>query len=237
MYVNPVYLPQFSNREDLLLTVSLFDDDTGQPIKLDGCNTFNTQPFTGSAWTVTDGAIVTSSTTPLTVPVFPLFSASLLAMALTVAPSLAINPGDPIVIADTPTGLNTFTGYVTSYSFSTGILVVQIGMSFLFEIRRLVQSTYNNSGYETWYDFGVPDGCAPLLKATNGRGISIIDIGVIQILFPASMTQQLRGGTYQTGLMMTDGVNTRQLFIGPLPVFQGSVSKLPVSASPGPVWN
>lgn len=236
MYVNPVLLPQFSNREDLLLTVSLFDDDTGQPIKLDGCTTFNTQPFTGSAWTVTDGAIITSSTTPLTVPVFPLFSASLLAMALTVAPGLAINPGDPIIIADTPTGLNTFTGYVTSYSFSTGILVVQIGMSFLFEIRRHAPRN-DGSGYVPWYDFGTPNECGPLLKATNGRGISIIDIGVVQVLIPASMMQQLHGGTYQVGMIFTDGVNTRQISIGTLPVFQGSVSKLPVSASPGPVWN
>lgn len=236
MYVNPVYLPQFSNREDLLLTVSLFDDDTGQPIKVDGCTTFNTQPFTGSAWTVTDGTIVTSSVTPLTVPVFPVFSASLLAMALTVGVGLAINPGDPILIADTATGLNTFTGYVTSYSTSTGILVVQIGCSFLFEIRRGAPRN-DGSGYVPWYDFGTPNECGPLLKATNGKGLSIIDIGVIQVLIPASSMQQLYGGTYQTGLIFTDGINTRQISIGPLPIFQGGVSKLPVSANPGPVWN
>jgi hypothetical protein len=236
VYVNPVYLPQFSNREDLLLTVSLFDDDTGQPIKLDGCTTALGQPFTGSAWTVTDGAIVTSSVTPLTVPVFPLFSASLLAMALTVGVGLAINPGDPIVIADTPTGLNTFTGYVTSYSATSGILVVQIGMSFLFEIRRRGPQ-FSGSGYETWYDFGVPGECGPLIVATNGQGISIVDIGLVQVLIPAVMMQRLHGGTYHTGMVFTDGANTRQISIGMLPIFQGSVSKLPIAASPGPVWN
>ena len=236
MYINPVLLPQFSNREDLLLTVSLFDDDTDpkQPIKLDGCTTALPFPFTGSAWTVTDGAIVTSSTTPLTIPVFPLFSASLLAMPLTVAPGLAINPGDPIVIADTPTGLNSMTGYVTSYSTSTGILIVQIGCSFLLEIRR--HQNHNFDGYSPWLEVGIAD-LGPILKATNGKGISIIDTGVIQVLIPASMMQQLHGGTYQVGMIFTDGVNTRQISIGTLPVFQGSVSRLPVSANPGPVWN
>jgi hypothetical protein len=59
VYINPVLLPQFSNREDLLLTVSLFDDDTGQPIKVDGCTTALPFAFTGTAWTVTDGPIIT----------------------------------------------------------------------------------------------------------------------------------------------------------------------------------
>ena len=36
MYASPILLPQFSNREDLLLPVSIFDDDTGQPINLSG---------------------------------------------------------------------------------------------------------------------------------------------------------------------------------------------------------
>lgn len=236
MYINPVLLPQFSNREDLLLTVAINDDDTGQPIKVDGCTTALPFPFTGSAWTVTDGAIITTSVTPLTIPVFPLFSASLLAMALTVGVGLAINPGDPILIADTPTGLNTMVGYVTSYSTSTGILIVQIGCSFLLEIRRRGPQ-FSGSGYETWYDFGTTSDCGPLLAATNGKGISIIDIGVIQVLVPASQMQQLCGGTYNVGLIFTDGVNTRQISIGTLPVFQGSVSRLPVSANPGPVWN
>lgn len=212
----------------------MFDDDTGQPIKLDGCTTALPFPFTGSAWTVTDGAIVTHSTTALTVPVFPIFSAAQLALVLTVGVNLSIVGGDPIVIADTATGLNTMTGYVSSYSPSTGMLIVQIGISFLFEIRR--HQNHNFDGYSPWLEVGIAD-LGPLLRATNGAGISIIDIGVIQILIPASSMQQLHGGTYHTGLVMTDGSSTRQVSIGPLPIFQGSVSKLPISAPPGPVWN
>jgi len=170
------------------------------------------------------------------VPVFPIFSAAQLALVLTVGVNLSIVGGDPIVIKDTATGLNTMAGYVSSYSPSTGMLIVQIGISFLFEIRRAAPRN-DGSGYVPWYDFGTPNECGPLLKATNGAGISIIDIGVIQILIPAATMQQLSGGTYQTGLIMTDGANTRQVSIGPLPIFQGGVSRLPISADPGPVWN
>jgi hypothetical protein len=236
VYINPVYLPQVSNREDYLLTVSLFDDDTGQPVKVDGCTTVLNQPFTGNAWTVTDGGIVTTSMTPMTIPVFPVTLSSLLAQALTVGLNLAINPGDPITIADTATGFNTMVGYVTSYSPSNGALVVQIGVAFLFEIRR-TGARFDGAGYIPWYDFGVPDEYGPLLSATNGNGVSIIDVGVIQILIPANIFQKLHGGTYSASLIMTDGINTRQVFVGQLPVQHGNVSKMPVAAMAGPVWN
>lgn len=236
MYINPVFLPQFSNREDLLLTVSLFDDDTAQPIKVDGCTTAGSLPFTGIAWTVTDGAIVTTSTTPMTIPVFPLFGNAQLNLNLTVGIGLAINPGDPIVIKDTATGLNTMTGYVASYVISTGAMIVQIGCAFFFEIRRGPPRN-TGSGYVPWYEFGTPNECGPLLRASNGQGISIIDTGVIQIMIPAGMFERLHGGTYTASLIVTDGINTRQMFVGSLPVVQGHLSKVPVFVDPGPIWN
>jgi hypothetical protein len=236
VYINPVLLPQFSNREDLLLTVSLVDDDTLQPIKLDGCTTFNTQPFTGVAWTVISGLNATTSTTPMTIPVFPLSSNAQLNLNLTVGVGLAINPGDPVIISDTATGLNTMTGYVASYVISTGAMIVQIGCAFFFEIRRGAPRN-TGSGYVPWYDFGTPNECGPLLRASNGKGISIVDIGVIQILIPAGMFERLHGGTYTASLIVTDGVNTRQMFVGSLPVVQGHLTKVPVLVDPGPVWN
>jgi hypothetical protein len=36
MYANPILLPQYSNREDLLLPISIFDDDLNQAINLSG---------------------------------------------------------------------------------------------------------------------------------------------------------------------------------------------------------
>lgn len=224
-------MPQISNREDFLLTVSLWDDDTGQPVRFDGTQTALPQPFTSAAWTVVDGAIITTSTTGITIPVFPIAN-QLTALALVVGKNLAIAPGDPVTIYDTATGLNRMTGYVVSYGISTGFLVVQIGCSFLFEIRR-TGAHYDGSGYIPWYDFGIPDEHGPLLQATLGTGIQIIDIGVIQIMIPAAAIQKLRNGTYSAALIVTDSVNTRQMFIGQLPVQWGAVTRGPVNAAAG----
>lgn len=191
-------------------------------------------PFTSTAWTVSSGDIVTSSTTPLTIPVFPIDSAALLSLSLTVGIGLAILPGAPIMIADLATGLNYMYGYVISYVASTGALVVQIGMSFLFEIRRGCDGDrgYNGSGYAPYYDFGSYDR-GPLLQATNGNGVAITDIGFIQILIPASIFQKLSGGTYTAALVMTDSVSTREILIGQLPVIHGGVSRMPLPANTG----
>jgi hypothetical protein len=135
MYANPVLLPQFSNREDLLLTISIFDDDTGQPVDLAGVKLALPQNFTAAAWTVTDGAIITTSATQITIPYFPQGS-QLSALSLIVGVGLAIAAGDPITIKDTATGLNSMTGFVISYAGNTGALVVQIGKTFQFEIRK-----------------------------------------------------------------------------------------------------
>jgi hypothetical protein len=222
MYINPLLLPQFTNREDLLLTISLNDDDTGLPINLAGITLVNPNGFTGSSWKVTDGSIITSSTTPLTIPGYPIGS-QLSTLSLTVGTNLGIKPGDPITIADN-TGLNTMTGYVVSYA-STGALICQIGLTFQFEIRR-GRPGDAGTGYVTWYDFGVQNDQGPLLAAALGTGITITDVGFIQILLPEAQFKTLSHGptTYAAALTMTDSVNTRQIFLAQLPVFSGGVT-------------
>jgi hypothetical protein len=209
--------------------VSLFDDDTGQPVRMDGTQTANAMAFTASAWTIVDGAIQTTSATSITIPVYPIGN-QLSALALTVGANLGILAGDPVVISDTATGLNTMMGYVVSYVPATGAMVAQIGCTFVFEIRR-TGARYDGSGYIPWYDFGVPDEFGPLLSASLGNGISYVDVGVIQIMIPVSAFQTLRGGTYSAALTVTDSINTRQMFIGQLPVQWGGVSKAPASAA------
>jgi hypothetical protein len=223
-----VLLPQVSNREDLLLTISLFDDDTGNPVLMDGTQTVNGQAFTSSAWTVTDGAISTTSTTEITIPAYP-FGNDLSSLSLTVGTGLAIEAGDPITIADEATGLNSMTGYVLSYASSTGALTVQIGCTFEFEIRRHGPHR-EGSGYAPFYDIGTYCGDAPIISAQLGNGNEYIDVGYIQIMIPASIFQKLRLGTYSAALTVTDSVNTRQMFVAQLPVQFGGVSR--VSASP-----
>jgi hypothetical protein len=230
MYINRAFLPQVTNREDLLLTVSLFDDDTGQPIKIDGAVTASGQAFTAAAWTVTDGTIVTTSATSITIPAFPIGN-QLSALALTVAAGLAIKAGDPVVIADTATLKNTMTGYVVSYASATGALVCQIGVTFQFEIRRGGPRNVG-AGYIPWYDWGTPDSLGPLLTASLGSGITIVDIGMIQILIPEvtfrtlsdNTNLQATTGTFKIGMTLTDSVNTRQLFLADLPVLYGGVT-------------
>ena len=237
MYAYPVLLPAFSNREDLLLTCSLFDDDTGDPIELSGRTLAMPGNFTGGNWTVTDGGIVTNSTSTLTIPDFPI-GGTLAAVALTVGVGLAINDGDPIVIAD-QTGLNTMTGYVTSYVPSTGALVCQIGITFEFEIRKT--GPYRNwgggpGGYTPFYDIGTYCNDGPLITAQLGNGISIIDTGFLQILIPAALFQKLRLGTFLASMTMTDSVNTRQVFVGELPVQFGGVGRAPVANLTATQW-
>jgi hypothetical protein len=230
MYVNRAFLSQVTNREDLLLSLSLFDDDTGQPIKLDGCTTANGLPFTASAWTVTDGTIVTTSATQLTIPVFPIGS-QVSALALTVGTGLAINAGDPVTIKDTATGLNSMTGYVVSYASATGALVCQVGLTFQFEIRRGGPRNYGG-GFVPWFDFGTPDDLGPLISASLGNGITVIDVGYVQIFIPEAQFKTLGSGTFSgstTGTLnaamtMTDSVSTRQIFLAELPVLYGGVT-------------
>jgi hypothetical protein len=244
MYGSPtIFLGEVSNREDLLLTISFFDDDTGQPINMTGITLANSGvAFTGSAWTITDGSIVTSSTTTITIPTLPITTAALAALALTVGTGLAINTGDQVVIADS-TGLNTLTGAVTSYTPASGAMIVQIGWTYLFEIRRGPPRN-TGSGYVPWYDFGTPGDYGPLLVATLGAGISVVDAGVIQLLIYAQIAPTggvgnfagLSGGTYWACMTATDGLSTRQVFIGKLPVYHGGVSKGDVGSSTSSAW-
>jgi hypothetical protein len=198
---------------------------------MDGTQTAIPAPFTSAAWTVVDGAITTASTTGIIIPTYPIAN-QLTTLALVVGNNLAIAQGDPISIFDTATGLNRMTGYVLSYQISNGFLQVQIGCTFLFEIRR-TGARFDGSGYIPYYDFGVSDEHGPLLQATLGTGIQIIDIGVIQIMIPAAAIQKLRNGTYSAALVVTDSVNTRQMFVGQLPVQWGAVTRGPINAQAG----
>ena len=223
MWINPVLFPQVSNREDFITTLQLYDDDTFTLLNLDGTQVAGIVAFTSAAWTVTDGAIVTTSSTSITIPVYPIGS-QLSALALTVGAGLAILPGDAITIADTATGLNTMTGYVTSYNSGTGALVCQIGWTYQFEIRKTPPNWQPGLGYISWYDFGIAEQ-SPILQASLANGeITVVSNGTLQVRIPEATFRTLRSGTYATCMTMTDSVNTRQIFLGRLPVFWGGVS-------------
>jgi hypothetical protein len=215
-------LPAFTNREDLQLLLGLSDDDTGQAINLAGITLQNPNGFTGSTWTVKDGSIVTSSNTTITIPPYPIGN-QLSTLALTVGTGLGILPGDAVTILD-PSGLNTMTGTVTSYVSATGALVCQIGMTYQFEIRGRGPRDLT-SGFTPWFDVGVENDEGPLLSASLGNGIMVVDVSFIQILIREAQFKTLSAArSYLASLTLTDGVNTRQVFIGQLPVLWGGVT-------------
>jgi hypothetical protein len=223
MFHYPDLLPPFSNREDFLLSVSVFDDDTGQAIDMTGIKLANPgASFTAAAWTVTDGAINTTSATSITIPSYPVGN-QLSALALTVGTGLDILPGDPITIADTATGLNTMTGTVLSYTPSNGALSVQIGWTFQFEIR-------HGGPRNAWDDYspqflvGIAPVSQPILTASLGNGIMLIDVGYLQIQILEATFRQLIHRTYQAALVAFNGYSRRQLFVARLPVQYGGVT-------------
>ena len=231
MYINPVLFPQVSNREDLLRTVALFDDDTGEAIDVSGRVLATPGDFTSANWWVTTGAIVTASVTQLTIPDYPIGD-QLQAVALTVAPGLAIAAGSPVTIADAATGLNTMTGYVTSYAPATGALVAQIGCAFEFEIRGQYNTREYDGGYGPSSYIGT-DACeTPLISAQLGNGLTLVDLGKVEIRIPAATMSKLRYRTYQIGMSAYDGYDSRQLFIGKLPVLAGGTRLLPLQTPP-----
>jgi hypothetical protein len=234
MYMDRVLFAQVSNREDFISTTAVFDDISGQPINLAGTILANAAvPFTASSWNVVDGPIVTTSNTTLTIPVPPIGS-QLLAVTLTVAPSLNIALGDPVKISDTATGLNQMLGYVTGYAAGTGRLVCQVGVSFQFEIRGDSAGTF--SGYSANYDWGLPNDQGAVLRATLGNGITIVDVGFLTIFIPEitfrgvldipfNSQSNTVARTLMASLTMTDTINTRQLYIGRLPILFGGVTQ------------
>ena len=237
MYQYPVILPTVSNREDFILTVAINDDSTGEPIKLDGCTTaVPGQPFTGSSWTVANGIQSVPSTSILTIPTFPIVGAAQASLFLFVPTNVAFSQGDPVTITDVNPA-NSMSGRILSYMPSTGALVVQIGMTFLFEARRGgPKPDLWGIGYSSYPDIGsIPD-YGPLLSAQLGTGVAVVDIGYIQIIQPVALFQKLLGGTYVVGLIMSDSVNTRQIFSGTMPVIQGHVSHSPLAPVVGPLW-
>jgi hypothetical protein len=228
MYVWPVTFPVQTNREDLLRTVSLFDDDTGSAIDFSGRTLAAPGDFTGTNWTVTDGTIITTSATSLKIKDYP-FGNEMQAIAPIVGLNLGILAGDFATISD-PTGKNTMSGYVVSYAPATGALVMQIGSAFEFEIRG---HHHHGNGGEWGYsesaaDMGV-DCSSPLISAQLGNGITVIGLGVLQLRIPAYTMAKLRHRTYGAAMTMFDGSDTRQIFTGKQPIVSGGVATMPIA--------
>lgn len=97
------------------------------------------------------------------------------------------------------------------------------------EIRRSRQARLGDCGYSENYDYG-SYGQSPLITLSLGSGITIVDVGVLQIDVAVSQMRSLEPGYYAIALVIADGQTTdanthaAQIFVGGLPVVWGGVS-------------
>lgn len=209
-----------TNRESWSPIISLFDDDTGKPINL----TYTLGSGTFASWNVDvsatlQGAALFSSNSSSSLTIGTgVFNAVLPA-------GLAIVPGQ-FVTFTALTGTGVMMGVVNSYNASTGAIQYTVStMTVALEIRRDRFGTgqRNDTGYVNFFDYGNVDDWGPIISLSLGNGITIIDVGTLQVYIAESQMRQLAGRTHIVAAVLTsaDGIDARQLFLGRLPVLDG----------------
>ena len=144
---------------------------------------------------------------------------------------LAILPGQYVTYISQIDSTKWMTGQINSYNTLTGAIQFSIvTVAIQLEIRRIQRNGGNmwgQDGYGTSFSgTGTYDNARPILTASIGNGVSIVDTGIIQIYFSETSFRQLGRGEHSVAatLASSDGVDVRQLFLGLLPVFDGQVT-------------
>ena len=71
-----------------------------------------------------------------------------------------------------------------------------------------------------------PIGGSVVLSTTTAEGgISVVDDGVIEVVFSSALMNALLPQAYQVGCTMTLNGDTRQIIVGEVPVFDGIVTR------------
>lgn len=224
MYQSATQFPQVTNRESWTQLVGVYDDATGQPINLT-----NTQgQGTFSNWSVQIAATLYGATLLATTSLTPLTIGNGTFNAVVPA-GLAISPGQFVTFISQLDTTQFMQGQVTAYNAGTGaISFIIAAVSIQLEIRRVSRhgSDFRDSGYGANYTLGSYDCDRPILTASIGNGITIVDQGIFQIYFPESSFRQLGSGMHSVAatIASADGIDVRQLFLGRLPVFAGGVT-------------
>lgn len=146
-----------------------------------------------------------------------------------IAPGLAITPGQFVTYIAQNAQQNWMQGQVTAYDPTTGNISFDIAtVAIELEIRREQRhgDVFRDSGYGANYALGSYDWDNPILTASIGNGITIVDQGIFQVYFAETSFRQLGSGMHSVAatLASADGIDVRQLFLGRLPVFSGRVT-------------
>lgn len=215
MYQSSTIFPQVTTRESWTQLIGVYDDATGDPINLS--NTSGQGTF--SAWSVQ------IANTLYGTPVITANSVNTLTIGNgsfsdVIAPNLNIQPNQYVTYISQADTANWMQGQVTFYDSTTGAIDFTIAtVAIELEIRRA-------EGHGANYMLGPYDWGSPILTASIGNGISIVDVGVFQVYFSETDFRSLGSGMHSVAatLASADGVDVRQLFLGRLPVFAGRVT-------------
>jgi hypothetical protein len=224
VYQPQTQFPAITTRESWSQLIGVYDDDTGDPINLtntSGQGTFASWAVQISATLYGAALINTTSLTSLTIGNGP-FTA-------TIPSGLAITPGQFVKFLSQANNTNWMQGQITAYNPATGVISFNIAtVSIELEIRRISRhgSDFRDSGYGANYTLGSYDWGAPILSASIGNGITIVDRGIFQIYFSETQFRSLGSGMHSVAatLASADGIDVRQLFLGRLPVLSGNVT-------------
>lgn len=223
--MNPVQFPEITNRESWSPLIGIYDDSTGEPINLS--NTGGVGAYAN--WVVQTSAALYGTTILTTSSASSLTVGSGVQNAV-LPTGLAIIPGQYVNFLYQPDNTQFMAGIVNSYNSATGAIQFTVAtMTMQLEIRRIRNAGdgYGLDGYsDTYGEWGSVECNAPILSASIGNGISIVDIGIIQIYFSETSMRSLGRGMHSVAstLASSDGVDVRQLFLGRLPVFFGGVT-------------
>lgn len=224
MYQPSTIFPEITSRESWSQLIGVYDNETGDPINL--TNTSGQGTF--ASWSVQIAATLFGATLLATT------SASVLTIGngtfnAVVPTGLAITPGQFVTFISQPSTLNFMQGVINSYDPISGAIYFTIAtVAIELEIRRVERngSMWRDSGYGASYSLGSYDYNQPILRASIGNGITIVDLGIFQIYFSETQFRQLGSGVHSVAatLASADGIDVRQLFLGRLPVFSGGVT-------------
>lgn len=224
MYMPSTQFQPVTNRESFSQLIGVYDDSTGDPISL--TNTSGQGTF--AAWSVQVAAALYGATllTAVSVSSLTIGNGTFNAVLPT---GLAIIAGQFVTFISQANTTSWMQGVVNSYNPTTGAINFTIAtVSIELEIRRAERhgSDHRDSGYGAAYTLGSYDCDRPILTASIGNGITIVDQGIFQIYFSEMQFRQLGSGMHSVAatLASADGVDVRQLFLGRLPVLSGRVT-------------